>query len=214
MDEAAEPTRQSRWALATLLAANLIPLFGVLFFKWDLAAVLLLYWAETAVIGFYNIFKILRVGGLGGIPVVLFFCFHFGMFMSVHLVFLMVYLGGIDSPLRAQGPSPWESLTWGWALALLSLVVSHGVSYVRNFLGKREWEGRTVQDQMGAPYGRVIVMHLAILFGGFFVMSMGQPVWLLVLLVAGKIAIDVGAHLRSHRGDRSQSVPARIPEPE
>jgi len=41
-----------------LLAANVIPLFGVLFLDWDAFSIVLLYWSENLVIGFYNILKI------------------------------------------------------------------------------------------------------------------------------------------------------------
>ena len=40
-----------------LLAANMIPLFGVLFLNWDAFCVVMLYWAENLVIGFYNVLK-------------------------------------------------------------------------------------------------------------------------------------------------------------
>ena len=47
---------------------------------------------------------------------------------------------------------------------------------------------------MMQPYGRVVVLHLAILGGGFLVMLMGMPVAGLVLLIVLKIGLDVLAH--------------------
>ena len=47
-----------RLALASLLAANLLPLVGVLFLDWDLALVLVLFWAESGVIGAFGIAKL------------------------------------------------------------------------------------------------------------------------------------------------------------
>ena len=35
----------------------MVPLWGVLFFNWDAFYIVLLYWAENLVIGFYNILK-------------------------------------------------------------------------------------------------------------------------------------------------------------
>ena len=43
--------------LVALVAANMVPLWGVLFFNWDAFYIVLLYWAENLVIGFYNILK-------------------------------------------------------------------------------------------------------------------------------------------------------------
>ncbi|MHC5091316.1 MAG: DUF6498-containing protein [Planctomycetota bacterium] len=45
--------------LLALLAANTIPLFGVLFFNWDSFSIVILYWAETFIIGFYNVLRML-----------------------------------------------------------------------------------------------------------------------------------------------------------
>ena len=41
-----------------LIAVNLIPLFGVLFFGWSLFSIMFLYWIENGIIGFFNILKI------------------------------------------------------------------------------------------------------------------------------------------------------------
>ena len=49
-----------------LIGANLVPLAGVLFLGWDLASVIVLFWAESAVIGFYTALKMAIVGKLGG----------------------------------------------------------------------------------------------------------------------------------------------------
>jgi hypothetical protein len=46
-----------------IVFTNLIPVFGVLFFGWDAFMIVLLYWMENAVIGFFNIFKILFASG-------------------------------------------------------------------------------------------------------------------------------------------------------
>jgi len=45
-----------------LIAANLAPVGGVLFFVWIIDDVLLLYWAESAVIGFYNLARMWVIG--------------------------------------------------------------------------------------------------------------------------------------------------------
>ena len=37
-----------------LIGANLVPLIGVLFFKWDIFSIMLLYWLESGVVGFLN----------------------------------------------------------------------------------------------------------------------------------------------------------------
>jgi len=46
-----------------LIIANLVPIAGSIFLGWNLADVMVLYWAESAVIGFFNICKMAVIGG-------------------------------------------------------------------------------------------------------------------------------------------------------
>ena len=54
----------------------------MLFFGWDLADVMVLFWAESAVVGFYTVLKIAVVGKLMALLVAPFFVGHFGGFMA------------------------------------------------------------------------------------------------------------------------------------
>jgi hypothetical protein len=53
------------------LIANLIPLYGVLYWQWDAFQLLMLYWTETVIIAFWTIVGIARlpVSQLGTITV-------------------------------------------------------------------------------------------------------------------------------------------------
>jgi hypothetical protein len=48
--------RASAWAL---VAANALPLFGVLFLGWDTFSIIIIYWAENVVIGAVNVLKMI-----------------------------------------------------------------------------------------------------------------------------------------------------------
>lgn len=212
--------RSSAGALAALLVANVLPLVGVLYLGWRLFDVLFLYWVENGVVGLYNAAKMeviaraersrapqpearpARKGrkakqpGGGDAPLfneLHFFAFHYGLFWLVHGLFLFIFFGlGIFS----QGERVrFAELPWG---AIAVTAVSHGVSFTYNFLGREEYRRATVSDQMFAPYGRVLVMHVTILVGALAVEALGQPVAALALLVALKTALDVWTHLREH----------------
>jgi Family of unknown function (DUF6498) len=183
-----------------LIAANLVPLAGVLFFHWNLANVMILFWAESAVIGFYTVLKIAVIGKLLALFAAPFFLAHFGGFMAMH--FLFIY-GFFIRGIHAAGPEPdvrgallrifvplWPSLA--------VLFISHGVSFFTNFLGKREYLDTTMTDVMTAPYNRIILMQFAIIFGGWIIMLLGSPVGALVLLVLLKTALDFNAHRKEH----------------
>ena len=193
-----KPTAPGVSSLA-LIAANLVPVPGVLVFGWDLGNILLLYWAESGVIALYTVLKIAIVGKLGALVAVPFFVGHFGGFMSGH--FLLIY-GLFLRNIRWQPPGAMEGLRaifvpiWG---SIAALIISHGISFYTNFLGQREHEGAKVSALMTAPYNRIIVMHLTLILGGWIILLVGMPAGALVVLVALKTAVDLWAHRREHR---------------
>lgn len=205
-----DPTRTSAadaLSLIALLAANLVPLIGVLAFDWAVGDVMLVYWAESAVIGFWNLVKMWIVGRWAGLGLGLFFVVHYGGFMAGHFVFLWT-LFLTDLPGAAGMEDGVEDLAvllgslWYLLPAVLALFVSHGISFFLNFIGRREYEARSVGEQMNAPYGRIIVMHLTILFGGMLTMFVENATPALLLMIALKVIVDVHAHRKSHRRAR------------
>jgi len=183
-----------------LLAANLLPLAGVLMFDWDLWQVMVLYWAESAVIGFYTVLKLCVVAKPLAVFAVPFFVGHFGAFMAAHFVFVYGFFirGFASGPLDF---GPLEGLIDIFAPispALAALAVSHGVSFALNFIGRKEYAGETIQSLMTAPYKRIVIMHLTIIFGGALVLALDTPAPALALLVLIKTAVDLRAHRREH----------------
>ena len=201
-----------------LVAVNLIPLFGVLFLGWGLFPIMVLYWLENGIVGLFNLPKIALAsapllgpgtGGLarpnpltglvGRVSLMVFFAFHYGIFWAVHGIFVFVLFGGSQNTPSASGdPFAIELPDW-WTIAAISLFLSHGVSFVTNFLGRREYLAVSPSEQMREPYSRVMVLHVTILAGGFLIAILGTPVAALGLLVVLKTAIDVRAHLKEHR---------------
>ena len=55
-------TASSRSAIV-LIAANVLPLVGVLFFDWSLHTILVLYWIENGIVGLWNLPRIARAQG-------------------------------------------------------------------------------------------------------------------------------------------------------
>ncbi len=203
---------EDRLSVGMLIAANLMPLAGVFFAGWDAGELVLLYWTENVVVGFYNILKIAVAKGKDFekrpapkaflIP---FFCAHYGVFCFAHGFVVLAFIswsrfahgGGPDPPLaRLAGQMIWP---------ISALFVSHGVSFVENTLIGGEYKTSIPGQQMVAPYLRLVVMHVAILFAGVFVLIARSPAPLLVLLVAGKIALDLVLHARSHRLSQAEA---------
>jgi hypothetical protein len=79
------------------------------------------------------------------------------------------------------------------------LIVSHGVSFVFNFLRASEYRRADLASLMFQPYARIVVLHVTLLASGFVLLLMRSPVFGLVILLALKTVLDLRAHLRERR---------------
>ncbi|MCW8925629.1 MAG: DUF6498-containing protein [Xanthomonadales bacterium] len=194
-----KPISLSSPSTLALIFANLAPLAGATLLGWDLGLVLVLYWAESAVIGFFNICKIAVIGRWKALLAAPFFAGHFGGFMAVH--FLFVYGLFIQGPRDMSGGDLSEVMQMFTSLwpALALLFFSHALSFYSNFIGRKEYLTRTIQTQMSEPYRRIIFMHLVLIFGGGLTMVLGESTPVLMLVIAIKIWVDVSAHLKQRK---------------
>jgi hypothetical protein len=134
-----------------LIAADLFPLAGVAFWRWDAFLLLMLYWMDTAIIAFWTIARVaatprenlgdVRIGsGATAITsrwaVVPFFVVHAGMFMAVHFLFLWIIFAGAWAG-KIHGPGDFvrliivDSRLW---LPLAGLMLSRGASFLFHVL--------------------------------------------------------------------------------
>lgn len=189
-----EPIKWSSPTALALIVANLIPVAGTVYLGWNLGDVMVLYWAESAIIGFFNLLKMAVIGRWLALFTGTFFIAHFGAFMAIHFLFIWgIFIKGFDD---ASGDlnevAQHFFLLWP---ALLALLVSHGISFFTNYLGRKEYKDRSIKDQMSEPYSRVVLMHFVIILGGGLAMILGSPTIILLLIIAGKIVLDVRAHI-------------------
>jgi hypothetical protein len=80
--------------------------------------------------------------------------------------------------------------------ALLLLFISHAYSFHANFMGRKEFRGRTVQNQMSEPYKRIVFMHLVLILGGGLTLILGDSALVLMVAIAAKVWVDLKAHLK------------------
>jgi hypothetical protein len=195
---AAVPVALASPSALALIAANAVPVVGTVFLGWSLADVMVLYWAESAVIGFFNLCKIAVIGRWLAWFAGPFFAGHFGGFMAVH--FLFIYSLFVEGPrsLSAGNLAEVGQLFLDLWPALAALFLSHAYSFFANFIGRREYLGRTVQTQMTEPYTRIVFMHLTLIFGGFLTLLLGEPAPVLLAVIGLKVFFDLRAHTRQH----------------
>lgn len=197
-------------SLTALILVNLVPLAGVLWFGWRMFDVLMLFWMESVVIGVINLLRmavrLFGAGELKGVVLIPFFTVHYFGFCAAHGLILVLVFGppGL-SPAQVLGESGFfeiirqllsePTLRWG----LIAIAASHLFSFLANFLWAGEWRSTSIDVLMGAPYGRIMLMHVVLVIGAAIFMAIRQPIYALALLVALKILADASAHLRERR---------------
>ncbi len=192
-----EPIAPTSVTSVALILANLFPIAGVLLFDWTVGHVLLLYWAESGIVGIYNIAKMWVIDKARTLLRGPLFFTHYGGFMAIHLGFIYIFMSeGFDGAATTIE----EGLHDMVALmpALVALFISHGVSFYLNFLGRGEYVGRDIDDQVGEPYVRIALMQFVLIVGGGIALWLGAPVLLVIEMIAAKIYVDLRAHMGQH----------------
>jgi len=207
-------------ALASLIMANLYPCYAAIAHGWSVGDVVILYWVESLVAVVYTYLKMRRIPRdwlhyaegeepalVNGEPrppyyIPRLFLVFYGFAGSVHGFFVIMFF--------------LHAVTFGWAafaVATFALVCSHGISFVTNYLGRREYEQATLKALMNAPLKRLLFLHLFILVAGipFSALALLQNAVAVILFVALKTAADLYAHLREHAaakvGEKGTELP-------
>ncbi|MEW6749031.1 MAG: DUF6498-containing protein [Candidatus Micrarchaeota archaeon] len=155
-----------------LVVGNAVAIFFALLQGMDPASVVWAYWLESVIIGGYTILAFGAIGlktartdwrgATGSWAMGAFFTVHYGMFHAGYFVFLFILPW--FTPDLAELPD---------VLLLAGIfLISHGYSFVSNFLDKPkrlECTKDNLNDVMMAPYGRILPMHLGIILSGFLV---------------------------------------------
>jgi len=203
MSEPKVPDQPKTWPVIVAIAINLIPIVGILFWGWSAFALILLYWLENVIIGVRNVASMwasaIVAGGLM-LPAAaffsVFFIFHYGLFCLVHGMFVISMFGDAGA---VMGESMFDlvgavrglfatnmNLAIGFASIVLWQIVQFILFLVRGDVGRTN-----PLELMGAPYPRIIVLHVAIIFGGFLLMALDVPAGGYVVLALAKMAYDI-----------------------
>jgi hypothetical protein len=222
----------SRVGLAALIAANLIIALQALHASWGYHQLLLVFWCEALVIGGYNVLRLVVVGLFGSQPfgawlgqrvgftlgarllgTLLAACFFVFKFAAIALttgfwiVLLPAYFDGAESRAGAVVLEALSEARPGVMIAVGLLVASHGISFVWNFLWKREFARQSVVGLIFWPYARMALV-LAVVIGGLFYVKLNPGLEssrvMIVLFFFFKTTADAVAHLWEHRRLASQ----------
>lgn len=189
-----------------LIAANLVPLFGVLFLDWDVLALMLQFWFENVFIGIFSFIRIATArkdrSAEARFFLPFFFLLHYGLFTLGHGFLLLDLFGSEDYEMEQLArPGFWIDLAAenGIVIALMALFVSHLYSFVDNYILRQEYLVLDARKAMTMPYPRIMILHVSLLAGGILLRETGQPAAGLAIFVVLKVAVDLTMHVREHR---------------
>ena len=221
-----------RWVQYFLaVCAAFAPLVGVFVWGWSAREVVLIYWAENVIIGFWQLIKMLVVtlkkgegngekSIFGAVFLMGFFSIHYGGFCAVHGVFALSLTGGGDVDMSFNesakwwGPliflglllsivrQVWEALPEAGLWSIVSLFAMRGLGVWQDFIAPGHWRRAELSKLMSEPYKHIIVLHVSIIAGAALVMAF-QGAWpILILIVLGKLLMDI---IQLRKASRSES---------
>lgn len=213
--------RKSILSVILIISANSVPVLGVIFLNWNPYFILFIYWGESLIIGFFNILKMLISGSVvdgkfspsgfaAAAGLSAFFTVHYGMFMFVHGIFLLIFMiisfsiniknnsGSFDPSsviffmFHRKGHLLQTELS-----AVLALFISHLASFYMYFIRTAEYNHTNADNYMVRPYKRIIIMHLTIIFGAIALFITGFKSAVFIIIWIGlKIVFDLKMHFR------------------
>lgn len=199
----ARPAPSWVWiGIAAALLFNLIPIIGVIAWDWSVFALIFLYWTENVLVGVRTFLSMLAAGVaqgalIGGLVIGGFFLVHYGIFCSVHGMFVITLFGPSAEAEPSVGLSDIGAAFAGsdnLAAGFVSIALWQGVLLIL-FLARGEAARSQLGALMSAPYPRMLALHLAIVLSGFLLMAMDQPMAGLVMLALMKTGFDIAQAL-------------------
>ena len=214
--------------MALAVGLNALTVLGVVALGWPAGNVFVLFWVENAVIGTWNVVRIVTARGDGRgerpvrltvngrrtaptpVPLALFFCVHYGLFCLVHAVFtgFVAYTLGVQASFLVLG------------LPIVLVVIRYTVEVSTVWFGAGQRDVVSPARAMVQPYPRIIVLLVAVLIAFAVSLSQlgpaavpdllrptvaamgalaGRDVWLVLMLVGLKTVADVWTTVRATR---------------
>jgi len=192
-----------------LIAANLIPVYGVWFLDWSAKEVFVVYCFETIIIGFFTLLKMGVTGVIkkkddwqnpgGGTTkqpalfFMLFFLVHYGMFVAIQMGMFFAVSGiGKDNGIGffnffSKLPLLMSNETY---IMLGGFMVSYAFRNITEYILSGEYRTASLSYLMFQPYGRIFVQQLTVILGSMFLGFGAGKIFILIFALV-KIFFEV-----------------------
>lgn len=191
-----------------LIAANLLPVFGVWFLGWNAKEVFIVYAMETIIIGVYTILKLVIATAVrktdawyykgsstkvSGLFFILFFMMHYGIFVAVQLG-LFFGLSGMGDNYNVsffnfiiKWPQLLSKESW---IVMVVFFVSYGIREIAGFIKTGDYKTTPMMILMFQPYMRIFIQQFIVLLGAVFLVFGAGKIFILVFAFV-KIAFEL-----------------------
>ncbi|MES1197951.1 MAG: DUF6498-containing protein [Chitinophagaceae bacterium] len=190
-----------------LIAANLVPVFGVWFLGWSAVDAFIVYALETLIVGILTLLKMAVITlvrktdnwynqgtstRVSGLFFMAFFTLHFGLFAAIQT--------SIFSETANIVPSGkgllyfffhWYSfINNDIAIMLAGLAISYFIRSFIPFIVSGEYKTISMTMVMFQPYGRIFVQQFTVILGSMF-LAFGFGKGFILVFAAAKIVFEV-----------------------
>jgi hypothetical protein len=217
----------SRIGLIALIAANLFVVLQTLRHEWGYYETILVFWGEVVILGGYNVLRLTVVGVVGAAPLgtwlaqwvnlgsrwnrfiytaigIGFFVIKFSGFALSIGLFALLLPAMLQPEAEGSGRTIHEALGAvgpGLMASVGALCLSHGVSFVRNFLVGREYDRLNIAGLVFWPYARMSLVA-GVLLAGLAIArrfpALGEQTAFAVVMVLLKLGADSVSHALEH----------------
>lgn len=190
-----------------MIAANLVPVFGVWFLGWSATDAFIVYALETLIVGVLTLMKLAVItlfrgkdtwynqgtsSNVSGLFFMAFFTLHFGLFAAVQTSIFSQAAG-----ITKEGSGllhfffHWYSyINNDIAIMLGGLAVSYLVRSFIPFIVSGEYKTVSMMKVMFQPYGRIVIQQFTVIMGAMF-LSFGLGKGFILVFAAAKIFFEV-----------------------
>lgn len=190
-----------------IIAANLVPLYGVLFLDWSAASMFLVYCMETLIVGLFNVIKMAIVNifapkddntvyfndkkHVGRWYLVFFFIIHYGLFVFIQTQ-IFFHAGNLieDNSFIVGYSKVIDHLGPDGRLVLLVFICSYALQTIYSFLIGGQYRSISLGRLMFQPYARILIQQFVVILGSMF-LTLGGGKFFMVVFVIIKIIFEV-----------------------